>query len=208
MVKRTATFAFLALAVGLILLSFRYIDSQDRAIPTLPQMTPPQETILVLPPVSDAWSNFTIRSSVVTAAVDRPLEPAASTVVENPNPDREAVESRANELLARLAVDSVGLDPDADQYWLAGINDPRVAAEDRQELIEALSQAGFADARQTTAEDLPLIATRIALLEEVSPTAIDQVNASAFQDVYHQLLEMFASLTAPEPATNTFVRAE
>jgi hypothetical protein len=40
-----------------------------------------------------------------------------------------------------------------------------------------------------------LIAGRIALIEEVAPHSVDNVDAEAFQEVYRELVSMFASAT-------------
>jgi hypothetical protein len=112
----------------------------------------------------------------------------------------EALGARAKDLLARVALETVGVDPDAEQFWLAAINDPNLPSEERHELIQSLSEAGFADAAHVTTDDLPLIASRIALIEEIAPGALDSANAAAFQEAYRDLLNMFGSIITTERA--------
>jgi hypothetical protein len=73
----------------------------------------------------------------------------------------------------------------------------------RSNLIEDLNEDGFADPRNLTANDLPLIQNRIALIEQLAPNAMDQVNAAAFKEAYKDLVNMRAKLRANRlPADN------
>ncbi len=98
------------------------------------------------------------------------------------------------ESMARAALDDVGADPVAEQVWLEAINDPRMPDDARQNLIEDLNENGLEDPKHPTPDDLPLIESRLALIEEVAPDAMDQVNADAFQEAYKDLLKMQTSL--------------
>jgi len=64
----------------------------------------------------------------------------------------------------------------------------------RKNLIEDLNETGFADPRNLTAADLPLIESRIALIEQVANDAMDDVNSAAFDEAYKDLLNMRARL--------------
>jgi len=92
--------------------------------------------------------------------------------------------------LARAALVFVGADPAAEEYWLGAINDPSLPAGERQDLIEDLNEEGFPDPRNVTIEDLPLILSRIELIEQLGPFAMDKVNDDAFQEAYKDLLNM------------------
>ena len=72
-------------------------------------------------------------------------------------------------------------------------------ADKQRELIEDLNQDGFADPKNLTAADLPIIEKRISLIEEQAPDAMDQANAAAFQEAYKDLLNMRAKITGPPP---------
>lgn len=98
--------------------------------------------------------------------------------------------------LARAALGFVGADADAEQVWYAAINDPNMPANTRQDLIEDLNEDGFPNPRQITEDDLPLIYSRIALIEQVAPDAMDEVNAAAFAEAYKDLVNMVMRLEA------------
>ncbi len=89
----------------------------------------------------------------------------------------------------------MGADPAAEGYWYAAINDPQLSAHERQDLIEDLNEDGLSDPANPAYEDLPLILSRLQLIEEVAPEAMDQVNADAFAEAYKDLLEMANRLT-------------
>lgn len=97
--------------------------------------------------------------------------------------------------MARLALSFVGADPQAEAYWYAAINDPGLSAHERQDLIEDLNEDGFSDPRRPGPEDLPLILSRLAVIEEAAPFAMDQVNLDAFQEAYKDLVNMVDRLT-------------
>ena len=91
---------------------------------------------------------------------------------------------------AREALSLVGVDPAAEQYWISAINNDKLPADERRELIEDLNQDGFADRKNPGPEDFQLIISRIQLIEELAPSAKDQVNADAFGEAYGDLLKM------------------
>ena len=96
--------------------------------------------------------------------------------------------------MAREALSFVGLDEEAEAVWVASINDPGVAPEARKELIEDLNQDGFPDPKHLTLDDLPLIVSRMEMIEQLAPGAMDEVNDAAFQEAYKDLQEMLAKL--------------
>ncbi len=75
--------------------------------------------------------------------------------------------------LARVALYFVGEDPDADAYWMDAIFDTRLPDAERDDLMEDLNEAGFADPQSPGPEDLPLILNRLGLIEELAPHADD-----------------------------------
>ena len=81
----------------------------------------------------------------------------------------------------------VGLDLDAELYWVASINDPTLPAAERQDLIEDLNEVGLSDPKHPTPDDLPLILSRLELIEELWPWAMDGVNDEAFDEAYKDL---------------------
>lgn len=108
----------------------------------------------------------------------------------SPNQTPRTPDSPARSAQAREALHLVGADSHADELWLATINDPRVSAKERQDLIEDLNEAGLVDPKHPTEEDLPLIVARILLIESISESPLDQTNANAFLEVYKDLLNL------------------
>jgi hypothetical protein len=97
--------------------------------------------------------------------------------------------------VARVALAYVGTDPEAEAVWYAAINDPSLSDHARQDLIEDLNEDGFADPKNVTPDELPLVVSRLALIEELAPDAMDQVNADAFAEAYKDLANMYVRLT-------------
>lgn len=91
---------------------------------------------------------------------------------------------------ARLALAFVGADPDAEMYWYEAINDPSLSAHERSDLIEDLNEDGLSDPQDPAVDDLPLILSRIQLIEAIGWDAMDEVNAAAFQEAYKDLVNL------------------
>ena len=53
---------------------------------------------------------------------------------------------------AREALALVGADPEAEAYWVEAINDPRLSADERQNLIEDLNEDGLSDPKYPSEE--------------------------------------------------------
>ena len=121
----------------------------------------------------------------------------AQTAAEEVDPITEQ-EPQVPVQVARAALGLVGADPQAEEVWYAAINDPNMPANARKDLIEDLNEDGFADPRHITEDDLPLIYSRIALIEQVGPDAMDEVNAAAFAEAYKDLVNMVMRLEQEE----------
>ena len=89
----------------------------------------------------------------------------------------------------------VGIDGTAEEYWLEAINDPTLPAHERQDLIEDLNEVGFADPDNPTLAELPLIVSRLQIIEENAQSAMDEVNAAAFEEASKDLWNMYTRLT-------------
>jgi hypothetical protein len=112
------------------------------------------------------------------------------TAATDDSTDPEVVESQA-----RAALNFVGADPDAGTAWARAINDAELSAETREELIEELDVAGLpADPQRLTQDHLPLILSRIEIVEQLAPSALDDTNAAAFRAVHRRLTSLAASL--------------
>jgi hypothetical protein len=131
----------------------------------------------------------------VAARADRPLVPApppkTRANVQKPDFKLEAGQP-IPEPIARAALAFVGTDADAEKVWTAAINDPDTPAKVRKNLIEDLNEDGFPDPKHVSPDDVPLIASRIKLIEEMAPDALDDDNAAAFAEAYKDLINMYA----------------
>lgn len=113
--------------------------------------------------------------------------------------DDPRVAANQRQPLAALALAYVGVSGRAEQLWERAINDPQMPPDARKDLIEDLNQEGFANPRQLTAADLPLIQRRLALIEQHAPKARDAINAAAFAEARKDLLEMRQRVLGPTP---------
>lgn len=130
-------------------------------------------------------------------AFDKPAGPAAFFPDAAPVEPTTQANPQAAEIqvaLAREALNFVGTDGTADEVWLAAINDPNLPAEARKDLIEDLNEDGFVDPDNVTADDLPLIVSRLRLIEQFAPEAMDEANADAFAEAYKDLANMYLRL--------------
>jgi len=91
---------------------------------------------------------------------------------------------------ARESLRYVGADPEAEGYWASAINDPTLPAEERKDLIEDLNEDGLSNPDHPGPQDLDLILSRIALIEEMEPYAMDEVNADAFEEAHKDLVNL------------------
>jgi len=143
-----------------------------------------------------------VQESKLLNVEPRPVVQAAvEPVVQKPEPT--ACE------IAREALYTVGLDPVAEKVWLDTINNLENPARDRKNLIEDLDTTGLKSHRNPTAEDIPLIQSRLALIEKYAPSAADPVNAAAFQEAKKDLTRMLAKANAQtQPATQPAAPAQ
>jgi hypothetical protein len=92
--------------------------------------------------------------------------------------------------MARAALFFVGIDPEAEDYWLGAINNPGLPANERKDLIEDLNEDGLSDPKHPALDDLPLILSRIYLIEQMAPYAMDNVNWEAFLEAHKDLTNL------------------
>ena len=139
------------------------------------------------PFVSEAKAEAATAPSVPPAPALKPVVAATPKNAPKPPPTPEQV-------IARQALAGVGTDPAAEEIWLAAINDPTRSDHERSDLIEDLNEDGFPDPKHITPDDLPLILSRLALIEQLAPSAMDQTNADAFAEAYKDLVNMYARI--------------
>jgi hypothetical protein len=161
----------------------------------------------VLTMYGDTSYTSTAQAQVVRAngAVDRSalrylqqsLGPQAVPIAARMYEDPRLNESTKKEPFARLALNYVGADAQADAFYQKAINDMGLTSSHRKNLIEDLNQDGFPDTKNLTARDLPLIQNRISLIEQLAPNATDPANAAAFKEAYKDLLKMRERVSRP-----------
>jgi hypothetical protein len=161
----------------------------DAARPALlPEASAPATASAVAPaPVSPVPSS---------APSPKPARPAGKPpkAVAHANQGGSRAKQTVGDPLAREALAFVGADPEAETCWHAAINNPDLSAHERRELIEDLNRDGLPDPRHPTIEDLPLILNRLDLIQQLSPEAMDQVNARAFDEAYKDLVNIATKL--------------
>ncbi len=121
-----------------------------------------------------------------------PETPASKGAAKVKKPKREP-----SDPLSRQALIHVGDSAVATSYWLAAINNKNLPPDERSDLIEDLNEEGFSDPDNPTREDLPLIISRLQLIANYGPYAMDNVNAAAFAEAGKDLLIMYNRLMEP-----------
>jgi hypothetical protein len=95
---------------------------------------------------------------------------------------------------ARDALALVGLDPQAEQYWLQAIFDTSLPDKEREDLMEDLNEVGFADPKNLTPNDLPLIVSRLQMIEQLEPN-VDPFMQEHLHEAYKDLSNMYGQVT-------------
>jgi len=152
-----------------------------QSAPPKPEQTPiPSSPLAGAPPQRNSAPEKQPAGPKVPAPPDQP--PAEEPLVPLP--------------LARSALTMVGADPEAEAVWYDAINDPTLSRNARKDLIEDLNEEGFEDPKRLTEDDVPLILRRLAIIEELAPDAMDEVNAAAFEEAYKDLVKMLEKATS------------
>lgn len=94
---------------------------------------------------------------------------------------------------ARDALALVGFDPAAEQYWLDAIYDSSLPDKEREDLMEDLNEQGFADPKNLTADDLPLIVNRLEIIDAILPNTDDFMRAHLLE-AQKDLINMFGQV--------------
>jgi hypothetical protein len=104
--------------------------------------------------------------------------------------DTRISDPQVKEPFARVALNYVGADQQANEFYVKAINDMNLSNGQRKNLIEDLNQDGFANRKNLTQNDLPLINNRMALIEQLAPSMTDPVNLAAMKEAYKDLVKM------------------
>jgi hypothetical protein len=126
-----------------------------------------------------------------TEKISPKIAQSSNTGTQGPTPAKTG-KPPLQDPVARIALSAVGANADAEKYWHSAINDPDLPAHERQDLIEDLNETGLIDPSHPTFEDLPLIVNRLALIEQLAPQAMDDVNLAAFQEAHKDLVNLLA----------------
>ena len=180
-------------AIAIILVSGREAPQQAASQESgadLEQSRSPEdpETVTVQEPVVPE------PGTAVRADVQSNTEAKAQTESAQPERDPRYNDPVYKEQLGRNALAYIGRNPEAEAVWIQVINDPTLSANARRNLIEDLNEDGLSNPRNPTADDLPVILYRIQLIEQLAPSAMDQVNSEAFQEAYRDLVNLAARL--------------
>ncbi|MEI7730712.1 MAG: hypothetical protein WCO56_14155 [Verrucomicrobiota bacterium] len=154
--------------------------------PAAAQVSAPASAADVVPlPDSALPANNPIMPTKVAKASQSAPKPGTSAG-QGTRPVKEPIKDP----MARTALAFVGTDAAAEQYWYEAINDASLPANERKDLIEDLNEDGISDPENPNLDDLPLIVSRLVLIETVAQDAMDKVNADAFAEAYKDLSEM------------------
>jgi hypothetical protein len=135
------------------------------------------------------------RPNRVPAPVEKNAIPSLPEVVEAPAADPRFEDPVFKEQLGRYALSYVGADPMADEVWTWLVYDTSLPDKVREDLMEDLNENGFSDGngRRATMDDLPLIESRLALLEEHLAGA-DEFMLVHLAEAYKDLANMWFRL--------------
>jgi len=144
-------------------------DSNARSTPMAPPTAIEQAPFPEVVPVSDSIRQPQLVSAGVSPNGKTPK-------VAQTNQPSGSAKDPVTDPVARIALSLVGVDPEAELYWVAAINDPSLPDGERQDLIEDLNEEGLPDPKHPTIDDLPLILSRLDRIERLMPWAMDKVN--------------------------------
>lgn len=158
---------------------------QPATIPTILEFTLPSE----IPAVASKSEIQTVQTRI------GPVAQTQKFVAQNLSPASHAKGKKpVQDPAARVALSLVGADPDAEAYWMSAISDPNLPDQEREDLMEDLNEDGLSDPKHPGPADLPLILNRIALIEEIAPTA-DPFMQEHLGEAYKDLNDMLAGKT-------------
>jgi hypothetical protein len=154
-------------------LAVMFSHRSPRVVSTIPpQEAPAPAPRAETPPVAvqPILSVETVKELTKRSAPKPKPAPAQN---QTPAPGPTSPDETLQDPAAREALALVGLDPDAEQYWLGTIFDSNLPDTEREDLMEDLNEAGFADPENPTADDLSLILARLQMIDFVLPSSDD-----------------------------------
>lgn len=169
-----------AFGVGLFVLNRQ---TADQTVQAQPQHAPPAVIETEVPLLSIAAPRLT--PTTRTNASSSHL--TQSQTNQSSSPENELQDPDPHDVLAM-----VGMNDEADQFWLNAIFDTSLSDKERGDLMEDLNEAGFDDPKNVTADDLPLILNRLELIDAVLPNA-DDFMTEHLTEAQKDLISMLAT---------------
>jgi hypothetical protein len=127
--------------------------------------------------------------------LEQSLGAQAIPLVEQWYYDPRIIDPNEKEPFARVALNWIGVDGQADDFYLRAINDMTLSASHRKNLIEDLNY--LPDKRKVSASDLPIIDHRLDIIKDQMPKTSDPVNAAALVEAHNDLQNMKKAATTP-----------
>jgi hypothetical protein len=194
----------LIVTVGAVILGVVYstrwtvspVAPQKIAEVAKPMKLPKAETTVAVAKPDAPIAAEVVMEAVPQAPIAKPPVEVATHPAKAARKNPPKPKAPIQDLDARVALSLVGVDSEAEDYWISAINDPTLPAEERKDLIEDLNEDGLSDPHHPTAEDMPLIASRLRLIEELAPLANDPVNLRAFEEAHKDLMNLLNGLPA------------
>jgi hypothetical protein len=182
-----------AIVAGIVAIKLMNQPPAKQVTPVKPAQTTPVASVAESPPAPPAPPSETIAPPVEPlkkAPVQSPAKPQNQAQTQSPKQPKEPLHDPD----ARAALALVGIDGAAEQYWLDAIYDSSLPDNEREDLMEDLNEVGFADPKKLTADDLPLIVSRLQLIEEIAPYT-DPFMAEHLGEAYKDLANMYSRVT-------------
>ena len=182
-----------AVAIGLAAVFFKSPPNAER---TAPPSAKAVASPVAAPPSAAAPEPEKIISIASAESSPPPVAPqkisaapAKSSASKKTPPPKEPLQDPN----ARTALSLVGVDPEAEIYWTEAIFDQSLPDQEREDLMEDLNEAGLADPKHPTSEDLALIQIRLTKIEGLLPYA-DPFMVEHLGEAYKDLANLLAGL--------------
>jgi hypothetical protein len=175
--------------VGLFVLTRRTAEQTQPARPQPARLTATASEV-PLPTISFAHDRTNAAAPPVPRLAQAPLPQAQNNQPANSGNDLEDPD-------ARDALALVGVDAAADVYWLDAIFDPTLPDNERADLMEDLNEVGFDDPKNLTADDLPMILSRLELIDAILPS-VDPFMSPHLLEAQKDLSNMLATATSAQ----------
>jgi len=185
-------FGLVAVLGGLGVLAL--LNRAAKPIPVAQRPAEAVQQVSVAPTVSvpKAVSAEPVKESLQPAPQPKPSSPTQAQ--NKPSaPSANPPEEPLHDPVAREALAFVGMDPEAEQYWLDAIFDSSLPDKEREDLMEDLNETGFADPKNLTVDDLLLIMNRLQIIDAVLPDA-DDFMADHLLEAQKDLVNMVAGV--------------